>query len=321
MAMLASAGLLVSLAACSAPTDGASSDCAAIPSGSVSDSIKVTGDFGTEPKTDFSIPLKAPEATQRTVVSKGDGATVAKGDNVDVQFSIYSGANSADIAGSDWTTEATEIFPVDETQFLPGIVKTLECSTVGSRVVGVIPPVDAFGETGQSDLGVGPDDAIVIVIDVVGIEAAAEPAAPVLPKADGVEQPPVDGVPTVVLDDTGRPTVTIPDTAPPTDFQLAVLKKGDGVVVADGDSVTVHYEGINWATKEIFDESWARGEPATFKTSEVIEGFTKALVGQAVGSQVIVVIPPAEGYGEAGSSTNALAGQTLVFVVDILGVG
>ena len=316
-------GLLVSLAACSTPT-ATDPDCDTTPSGSVSQSIKVTGDFGKEPTTKFDIPLKAPESTQRSVVIEGDGDTVLPGDVVDVRFSIYSGASSADIAGSDWSSEATEAFPVDDTQFLPGIVRTLECTKVGSRVVGVIPPADAFGETGQPDLGVGPDDAIVVVIDVVGIEAPAEPAPTptnVLPKADGADQPPVEGLPTVVLADDGRPTVTIPDTAPPTELQLAVLKKGDGAVVADGADVTVHYEGINWATKEIFDESWAKGTPATFNTGQVIAGFTQALVGQTVGSQVIVVIPPALGYGEASdTNTNALAGQTLVFVIDILAV-
>ena len=317
--LILTAGLLVSLAACSASTDSGAADCATTPAGSASNSISVSGDFLTKPTVDFTIPMAVPESTQRTVVIKGDGDRVVDGDTVNVLFSIYSGASSADIAGSDWSTGTTTELPVDATQFLPGIVKTIECSTVGSRVVGVIPPVDAFGEAGSPDLGVGASDAIVFVVD---IESITPPAEPALPKADGADQPPVDGMPTVVLDDTGRPTVTIPDTAAPTELQLAVLKKGAGAVVADGDNVTVHYEGLNWATKEIFDESWSRGTPANFNTAQVIAGFTQALVGQTVGSQVIVVIPPALGYGEASdANTNALAGQTLVFVIDILGIG
>jgi peptidylprolyl isomerase len=316
--MIVTAGLLVSLAACSAPVDDGAANCATTPSGSVSDSIKVTGDFLKEPKVDFSIPLKAPEATERTVVIKGDGDVVKDGDSVNVLFSLYSGASSADIAGTDWAKGATAELPVDATQFLPGIVKTLECSTVGSRVVGVIPPVDAFGETGSPDLGVAATDALIFVVDIESIKPAPEPA---LPKANGVDQPPVAGLPTVVLDADGVPTVTIPDTPAPTELQLAVLKKGDGAVVADGDDVTVNYQGLNWDTKEIFDDSWAKGSPANFNTAQVVPGFSQALVGQSVGSQVLVVIPPALGYGEAGSSSNALAGQTLVFVIDILGIG
>ncbi|HOW01852.1 MAG TPA: FKBP-type peptidyl-prolyl cis-trans isomerase, partial [Rhodoglobus sp.] len=209
-------------------------------------------------------------------------------------------------------------FPVDDTQFLVGIVKTLECSTVGSRVVGVIPAADSFGEAGSDQLGVAPGDDIVFVVDVVSISA---PKIPALPKADGADQPATPGFPTVVLDDTGRPTVTIPDEAPPTELKLAVLKKGTGAVVADGDDVTVHYVGVNWNTKVIFDESWARGEPATFNTGQVIAGFTAALVGQTVGSQVIVIIPPDQGYGSAGSPPDIGGTDTLVFVIDILGIG
>jgi peptidylprolyl isomerase len=124
-----------------------------------------------------------------------------------------------------------------------------------------------------------------------------------------------------VLDADGRPTVTIPDAAPPVELQIALLKKGDGAVVAAGDDVVVHYVGVNWNTKVIFDESWARGTPATFNTNGVIAGFTAALVGQAVGSQVIVIIPPDQGYGAAGSPPDIGGTDTLVFVIDILGLG
>ena len=320
-ALLATAGLVVSLAACSAPApDNADAgDCAATPSGTASESVKVTGDFGKLPVVIFDPGISA-KSTERSVVIDGDGDVVQPGDTVQVQFSILNGATAVNIDGTGYTDDTLVDFDVDENKLLPGLVKTLECSTVGSRVVGVIPPADAFGDAGSEQLGIGAGDDIVFVADVVSIKPAPEPA---LPKADGADQPPVDGFPTVVLDaSTGRPTVTIPDTAPPTDFQLAVLKKGDGAVVGDGDSVTVQYEGITWSTKKIFDESWARGEPSTFKTSEVIPGFTQALVGQTVGSQVIAIIPPDLGYGPSGGrAPDISATDTIVFVVDILGIG
>ena len=46
-------------------------------------------------------------------------------------------------------------------------------------------------------------------------------------------------------------------------------------------------------------------------------GFTKAIAGQTVGSQVIAILPPADGYGEAGAGTIP-PNSTLIFVVDIL---
>jgi peptidylprolyl isomerase len=194
----------------------------------------------------------------------------------------------------------------------------MECSQVGSRVVGVIPPDDSFGGAGSADLGVAEDEDIVFVVDIVSIKPPVE--AP-LPKADGEEQPAPEGFPAVELDADGRPTIAIPDTAPPTELKIATLKEGDGATVAAGDTVVVHYVGQNWNTKEIFDESWARGEPATFATTGVIPGFSQALVGQKVGSQVIAIIPPADGYGEAGNPPAISGTDTIVFVVDILGIG
>lgn len=316
--LLVTAGLVATLAGCSAgtPTDNASADCSPVASGAVSNAVTVSGDFGKKPDVTIDFPVTA-ENTQRTVVEQGDGDTAVAGDVVNVNYSLYNGTTGDEIPGPDYTETGADSFPLDDAQFIVGIVKTLECSQVGSRVVGVIPPIDAFGSTGSEQLGIAADDNLVVVVDVVSIDPPAEPA---LPKADGVDQPAEPGFPTVVLDGDGRPTVTIPATAPPTELQLAVLKLGDGATVADGDDVTVHYEGINWNTGVIFDESWAGGKPATFNTGQVIAGFTAALVGQKVGSQVIVVIPPDQGYGEAGSPPDIGGTDTLVFVIDILGI-
>ncbi|MBG6054525.1 peptidylprolyl isomerase [Salinibacterium sp. CAN_S4] len=321
--MLVTAGLVVTLAACT-PTsgDGAAADCTPTPSGSISDAVKATGDIGTLPIVVFDSPTAAKE-TERTVAIEGDGDVAQQGDTVNVQYSIFNGATGVNIAGTDYTEATLSAFPLNE-NLLPGFVKTLECSAVGSRVVGVIPPVDAFGEAGSADLGIEPGQDVVFVADIVSIEAAApsgEPVDPPLPKADGVDQLATPGFPTVVLADDGRPTVTIPDEAPPAELKIAVLKKGDGPEVPAASDVIVHYEGINWNTKEIFDESWARGEPSPFNTAQVIAGFTKAIEGQTVGSQVIVIIPPSEGYGEAGRAPSIGGTDTLVFVVDILGLG
>ena len=321
--MLVTAGLVVSLAACTpASGGGAAADCTPTPSGSISDAVKATGKIGTLPIVIFDSPTSA-KKTERTVAIKGDGKVAQKGDTRNVQYSIINGATGVNIAGTDYTDATLSAFPLNE-NLLPGFVKTLECSAVGSRVVGVIPPADAFGETGSADLGIEPGQDLVFVADIVSIEAAPPTGGPTtapLPKANGADQPATPGFPTVVLADDGRPTVTIPDEAPPTELKIAVLKKGDGAEVPPASDVIVHYQGINWNTKEIFDESWARGEPSPFNTAQVIAGFTKAIEGQTVGSQVIVIIPPAEGYGEAGRPPSIGGTDTLVFVVDILGLG
>jgi hypothetical protein len=138
-------------------------------------------------------------------------------------------------------------------------------------------------------------------------------------RATGEPQEPQAGFPTVELDSDGRPTVTLPGTEAPTELQVETLIEGDGPVVEDGANVTVQYQGLLWKDGTIFDESWERGEPATFGTGQVIPGFAAGIVGQTVGSQTVVVIPPAEGYGEAGAPQAGITGDdTLVFVIDIL---
>jgi peptidylprolyl isomerase len=82
--------------------------------------------------------------------------------------------------------------------------------------------------------------------------------------------------------------------------------------------VRVHYTGVVWGEDEPFDSTWD-GEPASLTLDAVVPGFAKALEGQTVGSQVLVVVPPAEGYRDQAQA-GIPAGSTLVFVIDILGL-
>lgn len=307
-------GLAATLTACTPAAENAdsrgaaSSECA--PSGSASESITVAGEFGAKPEVTFEAPLSV-EETERTVISEGDGETVEAGSVVNIDFTMINAETGEEVSTTGHTAGTATPITVDEEQFLTGLVKTVECSRVGSRVVGVIPPADLWGDAGAAQLGVTGEQSLVFVADVV--ELAEKP----LERADGEAQDAPAGFPTVELAEDGAPTITIPDAAPPTELGIAVLQKAEGTVVEDADTVTVHYTGMSWDTGEVFDSSWERGEPTQFPTTGVIEGFQKALVGQNVGSQVIAVIPPAQAYGTDPAAHN-LGGQTLVFVVDIL---
>jgi peptidylprolyl isomerase len=313
-------GLVGSLAACSSSTDAA--DCTPAKSGSASDAVEVSGKFGAVPTVKID-GAPSPKTTERTVVIEGDGKIAEKGDTVTTNFVMYNAASGEQVTGTDYTEGSETTFDVDTETFLAGIVKTLECSTVGSRVVGVLPPADTWGDAGAADLGVEAGDSVVLVVDIVDVETP-EPAAEPLPRAEGEPQPLPEGFPAidVALAEDGTPTVTLPGGEAPTDLKVAVLQKGDGEEVGPAADVVVHYVGQKWSDGSIFDGSWSRGEPAPFNTSGLIPGFTQAIEGQTVGSQVLVVIPPAMAYGDVGEgNTNELAGETLVFVIDILGLG
>ncbi|WP_166865147.1 MULTISPECIES: FKBP-type peptidyl-prolyl cis-trans isomerase [unclassified Salinibacterium] len=261
-------------------------ECAA--PGKASDSVIVTGEFGETPTVEFSAPLAA-STLERTVVKKGDGRAVEAGDQVFVDLALYDGQSGELVDVSDFDGVGLGL-PLVEGYTAQEFIDIITCSTVGSRVVAVVPAA----EGGDSD------STAVVVLDVLPLPT---PAAW------------TENVPEVVFGEDGTPVVTIPQTEAPTQLQVAVLTEGDGPVVEDGDDVTVDYMGLRWDTNEVFDESFSR-EPTTFGTGDVVRGFGAALVGQKVGTTLLVSIPPALGYGVEETS-NGLGGKTLVFLVEI----
>lgn len=119
-----------------------------------------------------------------------------------------------------------------------------------------------------------------------------------------------------------KPDVTIPDQEPPTDLVLDDTHDGDGDEATAGSTVTVHYVGVSWSTGEQFDASWDRMEPFRFGLGQgqVIQGWDDGVQGMKVGGRRRLTIPPHMGYGPAGAGGVIAPNETLVFVVDLLGV-
>ncbi|MCR2816030.1 FKBP-type peptidyl-prolyl cis-trans isomerase [Microbacterium jiangjiandongii] len=296
---------VVLLAGCTGSADPAETETEAADSsalcdaqldaGAASDAVKAEGPVGEPPTVSFSAPLEIKEM-ETSVLVEGDGDRVSEGDYVNVAF-VGLDAETATEMGAIGYVEGE--MPVQQIGAQTGIGQFLGCATVGTRVAVALPADDASGTAAQ-----------VYVMDLLEIVPSA---------AWGEEQEPVEGMPTVELDESGAPTVTLPEGDAPTEYQLAVLKEGDGDTVAEGDNVEVQYQGVSWDTGEVFDQSWGRG-PTAFPTTAVVKGFGDALVGQKVGSQVIAVLPPAVAYGEGEINEQDLVGQTLVFVIDILDI-
>lgn len=268
---------------------------AALPEGDAASAVKVSGEFGTAPKAEFTAPLDITEP-QRTVITEGDGEPLKEGDWVEYGMSIFDAA-SGDLALTGGFEQ--HMVPI-QAQAATGAGQLFGCAPVGSRVAVTIP-------------GSQSSPAAVYVIDVLDV------VKDMPMKAWGEQQEPVKGQPTFELDDKGAPTITLPDTEPPSKTVVTTAKKGDGEVVEAGDDVLVQYTGVKWSDGSVFDSSWAGGSPAAFNTDGVVAGFTKALVGQTVGSQVLVTMPPADGYGSVEG--HELQKETLTFVLDILDHG
>jgi FKBP-type peptidyl-prolyl cis-trans isomerase FklB len=83
----------------------------------------------------------------------------------------------------------------------------------------------------------------------------------------------------------------------PSGVQYKVIKEGTGAIPTDTSLVKVHYEG-RLVNDTIFDSSYKRGEPATFRANQVIKGWTEALCHMPEGSIWEVYIPQELAYGE-----------------------
>jgi peptidylprolyl isomerase len=96
---------------------------------------------------------------------------------------------------------------------------------------------------------------------------------------------------------------------------------GDGPEAVPGQQVSVHYVGVALSTGREFDASWNRGGTFDFGLGrgQVITGWDKGVAGMRVGGRRKLVIPPHLGYGDRGAPGAIKGGETLVFVVDLLG--
>ena len=273
------------------------------------ESVSVTGALGEQPVVSFPSPLSA-ESIQSRVVIAGEGPVFTGRNFVEFEFAGYNGGSGQLIQQTsfDGTQAQSGAFGPGE---VPNFCEALAGAKEGSRIVAIIPPDQAHSGEGVPALGVGAADAFIFVFDLKRV---------FLEKATGDSVAPEAGLPTVVTTPDGVPGITIPKTAAPTELKVAQLIRGSGDLVEEGQLVTLHYSGFLWDGSEKFDSSWDSGQATQFQMQEgaLIEGFLSAVIGQPVGSQVIAVIPPALGYGDAGAGSIP-PGATLVFVIDILG--
>ncbi len=219
------------------PTAAPVTDVCSAPEGDAARSVSVSGDVGSAPTVEFEPGLTVTE-TERVVLAQGD--EVAPGAPVGVAYSLYNATTGEELETYGYAEgETPTSFRADFGVVAAGFAKTLGCLGPGSRAVGVIPADEGFGDAG-AQLGLGADDALVFVIDVLEDQSPAEWTTD-LPEIGGTDD---------------APTLTIADAPAKTDLELTVLREGDGAVVGAADQVTVNYLGVAWETGEVFDSSF-----------------------------------------------------------------
>ena len=284
------------------------------PKSSPLDKVTVTGGSQTQAPT-VTVkpePLKVTETTTK-VLKAGSGDTVKGDEIVSLDYVLVNGKDSS-VLDTNFGKQKLGL-NLGSADLLPGLKKGLTNQKVGSRILVAMPPKDAFGTKGNADIKVGGTDTVLFLMDVLGTTVP-------LKSAEGDPVKPAAGLPTVTMNDGKAAAITIPKgKKPPARTVGQLLVKGKGAKVEAGQTIRVTYTGALWRDGKVFDSS-ANSPQGYFETvigkQQVIKAWDSQLVGQPVGSRVLMVVPPADGYGAAGSPPKIKGTDTLVFVVDIL---
>jgi FKBP-type peptidyl-prolyl cis-trans isomerase len=300
--------LLAALAVVGCGSSGTTSSASA-----ANASVTATGSFGKVPKVTFPTEKASTNLVTKTLI-KGSGATVTTSDSFVGDYVAYTWSGTKHTLATSTYSSTPALFTGS---LLTGLAAALKNVTVGSRVMAVIPPKDGFGSSGDSELGISGSDTLVFVIDVVQEIGNKQGATGSKVSGGGGSLPTVSAAAT-------NPTITIPkNTTAPKTLETKTLIQGTGATVASGNYVVVQYTGVNWRTGKTFDSSWSRSEPygTVLSSQDIITGWVDGLTGQKVGSRVLLVVPPKDGYGTSGDSNAGIKGtDDLVFVIDIVAV-
>lgn len=250
--------------------------------------VIVSGDPGIAPTVTYETPLQV-SSTRVEQVWPGTGPAVIDGSPVLLDFWLEN-ADTATLIKESYSGSPVPITLSVEAMG-EDLYTTISGQHVGARLAQISPPHD------------GVDHATVTVIDILPTVAGGEAIDP------------NPALPVVTDDGTNGPVVTPTGTEPPPELVQQPLIKGTGNQVAAGDVVTVQYTAVAWDGGAPFDTTWTTRMPRSFPLATV-PAWSEGLVEQTVGSRVLLIVPPR--YGMAAGQREDLAGQTFVFVIDIL---
>jgi peptidylprolyl isomerase len=313
LALLLAAVLLLATAACGSDSGGSEPDTDL---GDKITGLKVTGGFGQEPKVSVDPAVKADKPTTQ-VITAGDGDPVQA--NKKAMFNIYlaKGSDGKKLFSSTDQGTPTQV-SMKENEFFKVIIDGLVGKPQGSRVAIAATVKDVWGPQGAPQLSLKTSDTVLFVLDVLSVEPTEVVDGPDGTKVDAPATAPV------VQETDGKVTGFDFSTAPkkaPTKLQVIPLIEGDGPEAQAGRLVTFNYYGAVWGSKKPFDSSFTGGAPVPFGVGvkSLIPAWDKVIPGLKRGSRVLIIAPPADGYG-AQARPGIPANSTLTFVVDVLGV-
>lgn len=251
--------------------------------------LQVTGPSGLPPRLKYEKPFVVVQPGAR-MVWPGTGDVLERDDPVLLNLYAQDGRDGSELQNTFRTAPAA--YTMSERSLGNHLFEALEGRRVGTRM-SLMEEQDGI--------------PVLLVVDVLPARAYGAQGAP-----------PATELPQVSLDDFGTPTVRIPKGDPPSDLVVHPLIRGTGQQVRAGQIVTVEFTAVRWSDGAVVDTTWTEGTPpqsAEIGIGRLVEGWDQGLLEQTVGSQVLLVVPPQSGYANTRSR---LAGETMVYVVDIL---
>lgn len=310
---------LLTLAACSNPaatppptvsaTPTASPTPTATPTSSVKvqdslDAITVTG----KPLKQPTVKVKTPFAIDKTrveVLDQGTGYKALADGSVTIHYYGVDGRTGKTFDES-YSRGTPATFSL--AQVIAGFKDGLTGQRAGSRVLIAMPGKDGYDAAGgNSSAGIEVGDTLIFVVDILAV-SVNQPEGKVLT--------PPSGLPKVTGSAADKPTVTIPSGSAPTKMSSTVLIEGTGPKVSKSETITARYVGYSWKTGKLIDDGFAT--PTSGTLGNLIPGWNTGLEGKRVGSRVLLVLPPADGFPEGSNNPPVQAGDTVVYVVDLL---
>jgi len=268
--------------------------------------------FGEKPTVAKGSGDPSKDLAVKTVIA-GGGTTIAEGDYIQANYlgQVWS---TAKVFDNSYDRKTALVIQLAQNSIIDGWRYALAGKKAGSRVQFAIPPTWGYGKEGNAQAGIKGTDTLVFVVDVQDTFNAKS-------SAKGKEVAQSDAaLPKVGTNTDGKaPSIEIPKADAPTKLVSEYVIEGDGDKVAADSTLLVQYKGVVWDSGKEFDSTYSRKQLASFSLQQVVKGWAQGLTGKKVGSRVLIVIPPALGYGDnppAGSGIKK--DSTLVFSVDIL---
>jgi len=280
---------------------------------SVRDRVEVSGAFGEAPKIDIDAPLKLSESSSWTE-EKGDGDTVGEDSTAILELTLANGRTGKAAISTIDQGKPLEI-KLGE-QVFPSLNAALVGKPADSRIVVASVADDAYGDSGSPQSGIEGGDPVVMVADILSTDPTSSldgPTGDTVPApASAPKVKEKDGVPLRLVFGKARK---------PKKLTVIQLREGTGPPIESPDRITADYLGQVWDGKKPFGSTFSQ-QPAEFSIGlgGVVQAWDKALDGQKEGARVMIISPPDLGYGST-PQPNIPANSTLVFVVDVLGVG